>query len=108
MQTRWITSRSLAAATLTAGMALAGALMAGPPSRVTAKLIVKETSLGKIPPGMAVKELVVSPDRRHVALVVKRGERERVVVDGVEGKGYKYIKQRKYAPRAARASPGSA
>jgi Tol biopolymer transport system component len=75
------------------------------------KLLTREVSLGKLDPGMSVQvlgppgwlvvapsseparfhSLVVSPDSRRVLYVARRGGKELVVVDGVEGKGYDEI-----------------
>ncbi len=64
-----------------------------PPGR-RARLIAREESLGRIPADAAQETLTVDPKFKHVAFVVKRGEKEAVVVDGVEGKAYDKIARR--------------
>ena len=55
-------------------------------------LIPREVSLGKVHRGIVGKIIVVSPDSKRVAYVVKRYKwrsvKELFVVDGVEGKEY--------------------
>jgi dipeptidyl aminopeptidase/acylaminoacyl peptidase len=56
-------------------------------------LKTRPTSLGKLKPGAIDKTLTVSPDGRRVAYVLKRGQKEVAVVDGVEGSEYDRIVQ---------------
>ncbi len=56
-------------------------------------LVTREVSLGKIHPGVIPESLAVSPDSKHVAYVARRGGKQLVVVDGVEGKEYDRIGQ---------------
>ena len=51
-------------------------------------LLTREVSLGKLAPGAIVQTLATSPDRRHLAYLLERGDKCLVVVDGVEGKEY--------------------
>jgi Tol biopolymer transport system component len=57
----------------------------------TARLVTREESLGKLLPGAEPNTLTVDANFQHVAYVVKRGEKELAVVDGVDGKEYDNI-----------------
>jgi Tol biopolymer transport system component len=57
----------------------------------TPRLVAKEESLGKLLPGAEKNTLTVDANFQHVAYVVKRGEKELAVADGVEGKEYDNI-----------------
>lgn len=59
----------------------------------TVALKTRPTSLGKLKPGANDKTLTVSADGRRVAYVLKRGQKEVAVVDGVEGSEYDRIVQ---------------
>jgi hypothetical protein len=59
------------------------------------KTTVKETSLGKIEDNIGI---VISPDARRFACVVKRDKKEMVVVDGKGGKAYRFVLDLKYSP----------
>jgi Tol biopolymer transport system component len=55
------------------------------------RLITREESSGELLPGAEMNTLTVDANFQHVAYVVKRGEKELAVVDGVEGKEYDNI-----------------
>jgi WD40 repeat protein/tetratricopeptide (TPR) repeat protein len=48
---------------------------------------ITETPVGKTE-GIIVNSLAASPDSRHVAWIVQRGDKKAAVVDGIEGKQY--------------------
>ena len=54
----------------------------------SAHLATKEETLGKLLPGADSNTLTVDANFQHVAYVVKRGEKELAVMDGVEEKEY--------------------
>jgi hypothetical protein len=66
-----------------AGIVIAAILLFSAP-----KIKITETSLGKMKEGIIDVTLHASPDSKRVAYVAKRGEKNLVVVDGVEGKEY--------------------
>jgi hypothetical protein len=51
-------------------------------------LLIKEVPVGKIDLDENTHALVISPDGKRVAYMSKRGDKWRVVVDGLEGKEY--------------------
>jgi Tol biopolymer transport system component len=61
------------------------------PAIGTLHLVTKEESLGKLHPDIQPNTMTLDPGFQHVAYVVKRGEKELAVVDGVEGKEYDNI-----------------
>jgi hypothetical protein len=56
-----------------------------------ARLVMRERSLGKLPLDAVRGTLTADRSFRHVAFVAKRGEKEQVFVDSVEGKPYDSI-----------------
>ena len=57
-------------------------------SAAEVSLATREVSLGKVHAGAFPESLAVSPDSKRVAYEAKRGHKQLVVVDGVEGKEY--------------------
>ena len=58
------------------------------------QLVTKDESLGKLLPGADVNSLIVDGGFKHLAYVVRRGTKEMVVVDGVEGKVYDKVAEK--------------
>jgi Tol biopolymer transport system component len=58
------------------------------------RLVTSEFPLGRKHPGVDHDAVTVSPDSRRVAYVARRGGKQFVVVDGVEGKEYGGIGER--------------
>ena len=51
-------------------------------------LTTREVSLGKVHPGVLPSSLAVSPDGKSLAYAARSGDKQLVVMDGVEGKEY--------------------
>src|SRR5215831_18338815 len=70
-----------------------GLALAAKPARKPAgvRLITREVSLGKLPPGEVEHSRVISADQKHIAYTVKTSDGEFVMVDGVAGKTYTSI-----------------
>jgi hypothetical protein len=62
-----------------------------PLPRPEGKLVSREKSLGIFPEDAIRETLTVDQNFRHIAFVVKRGAKEKVLADGVEGKAYDSI-----------------
>jgi hypothetical protein len=86
------------AACALAALALGSRLTAADPP--LARLTVKETSLGRIPPGTVPGSIVVSPDNTRLAYVVQVRGGHRVVLDGREQPVFTYV-----FPKTLRFSP---
>jgi hypothetical protein len=75
------------------------------------KLAITEVSLGKLPANAVKYSMVISPDGRHIAYVVRHDNGKHVVVDGVEGKLYPDIPEVRLSeagrPSEIRFSPDS-
>jgi hypothetical protein len=55
------------------------------------RLVTREVSLGRWHAGETIHSLTASPDLRHIAYAVKKGNAEYVALDGVPGKRYSSI-----------------
>ena len=64
---------------------------AAPSGGSAMRLVTREVSLGKFPPGAIANNWAVSSDNRRVAFAVKRDDKQFVVMDGKEGKEYHEI-----------------
>jgi hypothetical protein len=72
----------------TLALGIVGLLALLTPPGCKTVLVIQETPLGALPPGVALESVIVSPDTRHVFWKVERDGKTVVVVDGVEGKAY--------------------
>ena len=70
---------------------LTGMLSSVGESAERVNLVIKETSRGKIHPGIVAITLTISPDSKRFAYVARRGKKQFVVLDGEEGEEYDLI-----------------